>query len=216
MVVTCLLLGISGGIRFWRDWQFQALSNAGAVCPFPLNELPTSLGSWQVMENSQAQLEPEVARVAGSSDHVMREYMDQKGGEHVATLVLYGLANTVFAHTPDLCYPGHGYRRVMGPEDRQLSIPGLATPVQCRWAIYSKKVGGIEQYDVVYCTFLHDGQWLPDLASRWKSFRYHPGAFKIQLQRTVSNLAPEDSSSEALLGELVRAITSRISPDQNG
>jgi hypothetical protein len=99
----------------------------------------------------------------------------------------------------------------LGPEDRQLAIPGLATPVQCRWAVYSKKVGGIERYDVVYWTFLHDGLWLPDIANRWKSFRYPPGAFKIQLQRTVSDLAPGDRPSEELLAELVQAITSLIS-----
>jgi hypothetical protein len=214
MVLTCLLLGLSGGIRFWRDWQFRTLAEAGAVCPFPLNELPTRLGRWQWVEGAQAQLDPEVARVAGSSDHVIREYASEPGGERVEAFILYGLASVVFAHTPEFCYPGHGYRQVMGPEVRQLAIPGLATPVQCRWAVYSKKVGGVERYDVVYWTFLHNGLWLPDIANRWKSFRYHPGAFKIQLQRTVSDLAPEDRPSEALLAELVQAITSRISADQ--
>jgi hypothetical protein len=214
MVVTCLLLAISGGIRFWRDRQFRTLAEAGAIAPFPMDDLPKNLGTWRCVEGSQTQLEPEVARTAGSSDHIIREYVDEKSGEHASAVILYGLASIVFAHTPDVCYPGHGYRPVVEPEDRQLSVPGLTTPVRCRRAIYSKKLGGIERYEVVYYTFLHNGQWVTDIANRWKSFRYHPGVFKIQLQRTVSSMAPQDSASESLLSQIVQAISARISPDK--
>src|SRR5262245_48463856 len=78
MVVTCVLLGISAGMRYCRDWQFRAMTKAGAAAPFHLNDLPKSLGSWQCMEGSQAQLEPQVARVAGSSEHIIREYTEEK------------------------------------------------------------------------------------------------------------------------------------------
>src|SRR5262245_23821538 len=82
MIVTCLLLGISGGIRYWRDWQFQAMTDAGSACPFPLKDLPKSLGSWYC-KGSEAQLDPEVSRVAGSSDHIIWEYADEQSGASV-------------------------------------------------------------------------------------------------------------------------------------
>jgi len=217
MMVTCLLLGVSGGIRFWRDWQFQALAKQRGVSPFPLRDLPKNLGNWQWIEGSDSQLEPEVARTAGSSDNILREYVDEKNGERVSTMILYGLAATVFAHAPDVCYPGHGYRLVMGPVNREIAVPGMTTPAVCRSAIYAKKVGALERYEVVYHTYLHNGQWLPEIASRWKSFRYHPGAFKIQFQRTASSqLTLEDGPSEALLSELIREINQRVSPGQIG
>jgi hypothetical protein len=210
MAVTCLLLGISGGIRFWRDRQFQAMAQAGAICPFPLTDLPKTLGSWRWVEGAQGQLDPEVAATAGSSENILRDYVDEIGGGRTSIVVLYGLAATVFAHAPGGCYPAHGYRLIMGPEDRPISVPGLKDPAVYRAAIYARKVGATLQYELVYSTFFHNGQWLPDLAGRWKSFRYHPGAFKIQLQHTISSqLALEDGPSEALLGQLIREVTRR-------
>src|SRR5579883_1153675 len=217
MVITCLLLGISGGIRFWRDWQFRVRAEQGAVCPFPLDELPKSLGGWQWIESSESQLEPEVARTAGSSVNFVREYVNEKGGDRISVMVLYGLAATVFAHPPDVCYPGHGYRVILPPEDRPLAIPGLKVPAVCRRAIYSRKVGPTERYQVVYHTFYHDGQWVPELGSRWKAFRYHPGAFKIQLQREISGtLTHEDGPCESLLSQLIQEIQRRLSPNPGG
>ena len=217
MVVTCLLLGISGGIRLWREWQFHLRAERGAVCPFPLEELPKALGGWRWIESSQSQLEPEVARTAGSSANILREYVHEKSGERVSVMVLYGLAHTVFAHAPDICYPGHGYSVVMPPQDRELAIPGMQAPAVCRAAIYAKKVGPSDRFEVVYHTFRHNRQWVPELASRWKSFRYHPGAFKIQLQRTVSgNFTLEDGPSESLLSQLVQEINRRTAPNPGG
>src|SRR5262245_15137090 len=217
MVVTCLRLGLSGGIRFWRDWQFRLRAERDAVCPFPLNELPKAMGGWQWIEGSESQLEPEVARTAGSSDNILRDYVNEKTADRIAVMALYGLATTVLAHAPDICYPGQGYRVVMPPEDRPLSIPGLKAPAVCRAAIYAKKVGPSERYEVVYHTFYHNGQWVPELASHWKSFRYHPGAFKIQLQRTISGqLTLEDGPSESLLSQLIQEINRHTSPNPGG
>src|SRR6266436_7202943 len=96
MVVACLLLSISGGVRFWREWQFRNLRAASAVCPFRLEDLPKSLGSWRFV--AATQLDEEVARIAGSSAHIVWEYLDEKGGERVSALVLYGPATEVFGH----------------------------------------------------------------------------------------------------------------------
>jgi hypothetical protein len=212
MAVTCLLLGISGGIRFCRDRQFRTQAAASASCPFLLNDLPKRLGSWRAIEGLDAQLDPEVARMAGSSDHLIRTYVDEKSRERVVVLVLYGLAHAVSAHIPEICYPIAGYR-VLRPEeyptDHQLSIPGLETPVRCRSLVFSKRVGGVGRYEEVYYTFLYNGQWLPDARRRWKLFRYLPGIFKIQLQRTVTGL-DDESPSQELLGELAREISRQI------
>src|SRR6478752_2231905 len=76
MVITCVLLGISGGIRTWRERQFQTIEREGSACPFPLKELPYVMGNWKAIEGSETQLDPEIARIAGSSDHVIRSYSE--------------------------------------------------------------------------------------------------------------------------------------------
>jgi Protein of unknown function (DUF3485) len=212
MGLACLLLGISGGIRYWRERQFQTLVAESANCPFPLSAFPKTIGTWHVIDTSDAQLDPEIARIAGSSDHIIRDYMDEKSGAVVNVLILYGLAASVFAHTPDVCYPAAGYQPIGVPANHEFSTAGLTTPVQFRSAFFSKRVGGISQTQEVCYLFLHNGQWLPEVESRWKLFRYHPGMFKVQLQHSASAISKvtESSPVESLLREIVQEIDRRI------
>src|SRR3954454_15785631 len=133
MAVTCLLLGLSGGIRFWREWQFATIAAQGQSSPFPLAGLPWTMGTWQAREGSEAQLDPQIARIAGASDHIARDYDDRKTGERASALILYGPGTTVTFHTPDVCYPATGHRPVRGPIDRTIAVPGVKAPVRYRW-----------------------------------------------------------------------------------
>ena len=70
-----------------------------------------------------------MARIAGSSDHTVRTYLDEKSGEQASALILYGKAAVVFAHTPEFCYPAAGYQAVRGPVDGTITLPGVTEPV---------------------------------------------------------------------------------------
>jgi hypothetical protein len=212
MAVTCILLGISGGIRFWRDLKFKTLAQENTACPFPLKELPRSIAGWHAVEGSDKMLDPEIARIAGSSDHFIRIYQNEKTNEQVTVFVLYGLANSVYGHTPEVCYPAAGYQQTVASDNRDFSIPDSTIRAQYCSATFAKTMGGIgpyEEVDVSY-TFLHDGEWLPELKSRWKSFRYHPAIFKIQLQRPSSRVTIHESPTESLLSGLVQEIDRRV------
>jgi Protein of unknown function (DUF3485) len=208
-VVTAVLLLVSGGVRFWRDRQFESIVDQSAACPFPLNEIPKTLGTWQAIEGSDYQLDPETARTAGSSDHIIRTYQNPDG-ENVVVLVLYGLAREVFAHTAEICYPTAGYKVAHDLQDSELEVAGLSAPVPVRSIVFGKTVAGISRYEEVVSTFRHGGKWVPDVASRWKLFRYQPGMFKIQVQRRVDSFSPETSPSRDLIGELVSTIENRL------
>ena len=211
MVAACLILGISGGIRFWREYRFAALATENTSPPFLLNELSRTQGDWRAEEGPDSQLDPQVARIAGSSDHIIRTYLNEKSGDRMTALILYGLAEKVFGHSPDICYPAAGYQRVVGPIDRELSVPGLKAPVRYRWAIYMKRVGGLGSYEEAYHTFYYNGEWMPDASNQWKLFRAHPSMFKIQLSRPMSGLSDEvHGPSELLLSQLVQEISSRV------
>ncbi len=221
MAVTCLILGISGGVRSWREWKFASIAVRSEAAPFPLAQLPRVAGTWKSGEGSDVPLDPEVARIAGSSDHTVRTYFDNKSGEQASTLILYGLAAVVFGHTPEACYPAAGYQVVKGPVNGTITVPGARGPVRYRWAIYVKRIGGINRYEETYYTFRHNGDWLPDAGGRWKMFRYHPGLFKVQISHPVSSLTEtgEGGPCELLLAELVRQIEERLTaggPGQAG
>jgi hypothetical protein len=210
MVAACLILGISGGIRFWRERQFAILAEESSSPPFRMDELPRILGDWRSEPAMDDRLEAEISQIAGANDYVVRTYLNEKTGDQMSALVIYGLARKVYGHKPEVCYPAAGYQLVAGPVDRELKVPGLKDPVQYRWAIYMKRVGGIGVYQETYHTFYYDGKWNQDTANQWKLFRYRPAMFKIQLARTVSGLSDEvNGPSEALLGAIVQEITSR-------
>ena len=169
------------------------------------------MGTWKSGPDSESQLDPEVARVAGATEHIVREYLDEKSGEKASALIVYGLAVTVFVHAPDVCYPAGGYQAVRGPIDRTITVPGVKGPVKYRWAIYMKRVGGISRYEESYYTFYHNGDWLTQVVGRWKSFRYQPGMLKVQIIHPVTSLSESgEGPCESLFAELVRQIDSRM------
>src|SRR4051812_6137484 len=60
VAVSCVLLGISGGIHQWRDWKFQTLAQNETNCPFRLKELPRVLGNWRATDDPDGHLEPDI------------------------------------------------------------------------------------------------------------------------------------------------------------
>lgn len=171
------------------------------------------MGRWRGDERSEVKLDPEVAIFAGASENIVRNYIEAQTGEPASALILYGLAVTVSLHIPDVCYPAAGYQLVKGPIDYSITVPGVKDPVCYRWAIYMKREGGINRYEEAYYTFEHGGIWKPDVAERWKRFRYDPGLFKVQVWHHISTLSENGQGPcEALLAEIVRQINDRLPP----
>ena len=87
-----------------------------------------------MVEGSENTLEPEIARIAGATDHLIRTYVDEKSGQTAAVMILYGLAYIVWPHTPDACYPANGFRSLSPSQDQDLDIqvPEKPTPARFR------------------------------------------------------------------------------------
>lgn len=208
--LVCLLLGISGGTRYWRERHFQSLSKESENAPFPLSSFPRTLGEWQAAEGLESTLDPEVARIAGSADHLIRTYVNETSGERAEVLVLYGSAFLVWAHTPDACYPAAGFRQVSPPQDIDIQVPSSTTTARFRMQNFVKLKAGQSFHQEVYHSFLNAGRWDVEMYKNWKSFRYHPGMFKIQVQCQGSATANADNTSvRELLGRIVSEVESR-------
>jgi hypothetical protein len=212
MGITCVMLALSGGVRFWRGMEFSERSEETRESPFPLAELPRVLGPWVLNEGSDAQLDPEIARIAGSSDHIVRYYTNGKTGQTVSVLIVYGLAANVSFHTADVCYPSAGYAPAeSGPmTDYEMKIPGSGKVARYRGGFFTRRLGGATEYSEVVYSFRHAGAWVPNAAILWKSFRIHPGVFKVQIGRPVTELDIENGASKAMLGEFMREIENRL------
>ena len=80
MIATCLLLATSGGVRFWREAQFETIAREGEKCPFALNEneFPKILGNWHVDEGTTPKLDSRIARIAGANAYLLQNYVDRE------------------------------------------------------------------------------------------------------------------------------------------
>ena len=210
MAFTCVLLGLSGGVRLWREWRFSALAVESAACPFAMADLPRRMGDWQATD-AEAHLDPQVARIAGASDHILRNYIDPTTGDLASALILYGPAASVFNHVPEVCYPQAGYQIFRGPVDRTVEVPGVKGPVQYRWAIYTRRVGGVAQHEEVYHTFYHNGEWIADPSGAGSRSATTRGCTRSRSAHPISELAADGQGPGLpLLTECVRALDERI------
>ena len=206
-----VLVGLSGGIRFWRDWQFNNLSRENREAPFALKELPRELGDWRVVDGSESTLEPDIAQIAGASDHLIRSYINEKSGASVVVTVIYGLATRVWSHTPDVCYPSTGFDAVPPTKDIDIPIPETTNQARFRVQQFAKFKAGLRDFRRVYHSFRNAGEWGLDMGRKWKSFRYHPGMYKVQIQAQAGSFddSRDRESLERFIGQLVREIEKR-------
>jgi Protein of unknown function (DUF3485) len=215
MTLACLLLGASGGVRAWQDHRFAAVQNDVAVSPFPLKDLPQTLGDWRAQEGSDTILDPEIARIAGSSDHVIRTYTNAATGQSLTALVLFGSAKVVYAHQPAVCYPAAGYRPIA--ETLTRSIPnGSGPPAQFYSQVYARQKDRTQGRQEVFFSFRHGNRWFPDPGRFWKDFRHHASMYKVQIQRPVSESESstaqreQDNPTEQFLARLLPEIEREI------
>jgi hypothetical protein len=214
LILAGVFLGISGGHRYWRDWQFQSLSKENESSPFPLKEFPKALGEWHEVEGLETRLDAEIARIAGSSDHIIRTYTHEKTGENVVVMLLYGLSQLLSSHTPTVCYPAAGFKAVPPSRNVEIPIPGSTDKALFREEHFVKHAAGAALYQQVYHSFRNAGQWSSDIQSRWRSFRHYPGMFKIQVQRQESTGSKtEKEAVEEFLGRIAGEIDRRLASD---
>jgi uncharacterized protein DUF3485 len=210
MLLACTLLGASGGVRVWQDRYFGLALNQGDVPPFPLRELPQRLGAWEIEAGGEGKLDPEVARIAGCSDHIIRTYINRATGVSVTTLVLFGRAQAVAFHTPEVCYASAGYVPV--EEALRRTVETGRGPAAFRSGVFARGEGASNVRQEVYYSFRHNDLWTPDAASSWKRFRRSPAMFKVQVQRQVAEHEHRevDNPTEQFLALLVPELERRI------
>ena len=71
MSVGCVLLLVSGLARGFQDRKHEIESSITEICPFPLKDIPTTLGGWKVVEGGERTLDPLTMRITGASEYIM-------------------------------------------------------------------------------------------------------------------------------------------------
>jgi hypothetical protein len=129
-------------------------------------------------------------------------------------MVLYGLAYLVWPHTPAACYPAAGFKSVPPTREFDVEVPESKLTVRFREENYAKYKAGAGVYEQVFYSLRNAGEWGLNLETRWKSFRYNPGMFKVQVQCQVAeNGKAGTAATQELLRQIVAEIERRSSPN---
>jgi hypothetical protein len=108
--------------------------------------------------------------------------------------VLFGPAEPVLPHTPQVCYPSSGFASSDPPSLRTIEFPigrpGKGEVTQGRAdflsATFAKPNGRQMLREAVYHSFRLDGLWSPSIGEGRKFPRRNPGVFKIQIHRLIA------------------------------
>ena len=214
--IACLMLGASGLVRIAQEQQFAEAAETAEAAPFPMRSLPAEIGSWR-MVGEERTLPEETLQIAGCSDYISRQYIDDRIGVTLLVLVAFGPAERVFGHSPLACFPAVGYERVAGPRRRMVAAGSDTLPDEdgapFDALVYSRPNGGAADLVEVYYSFRHAGLWSPTAASTSKQFRHRPAMFKIQVERPIvpgEVAAEQESPTEEFLAALVPIIERRL------
>jgi hypothetical protein len=223
--IACLLLGSSAAYRTLQDRRHKDERNYVESCPFPLKEIPSKLGIWRLKEGGEQSLDSLTMRVTGGTDHILRTYVDDLTGVALVVLVLFGPAEPVLPHVPEVCYPATGYSYAQDTYTRKIvyttkdssgrDVPGEAF---FRSSVYEKSGGLSTHREEAYHSFRLDGKWSPDAGVGRKFVRRTPGAFKVQVQRSVALVENRDKDNpvDQFLSMLIPEIESRIAAGSAG
>jgi len=209
-ITASLLLVGSGVVRAVQSSRYAADKNYLAECPFPLDKIPRTIDDWHILKGSETVLDPLTTRITGSTDHVIRTYVDEMTGVVLSVLVLYGPAEPVMPHTPQVCYPSSGFQPVGETVDLDVKIDERET-AKFRSSVFAKSGGRSVLRQGVYHSFLYDGSWSPVISTR-KFPRKNPGIFKVQIQRRVADAEKRDVNEpiEDFLKRLIPIIDKMI------
>jgi exosortase len=204
--LTAIGLGIPlvvvSGIAHGRWTDRWEMSPALADSVARIERLPATIGNWK--GRAQA-VDPRAIEGAGLQAAVSRSYVHSATGSAISVMLVCGRPGPVSVHTPEICYPGAGYRAVQPLPARIQLKSGLASSGAEFLAEDFENRRSLPADRVRICwAWNADGAWTAPERPRI-AFATRPTLYKIYVVwRTAADLEVSiDESTREFLGELL-------------
>jgi len=121
VAVTVVLIA---GLTFWESIlsdRFVSSSVTAAEFGERFASVPKEIGDWVGEDRPE---EKETLEMAGAVRHVSRRYVNSETGARVDLWLIVGHARDICRHTPDICYPSHGFGQIGNTVKQRIEAPG--------------------------------------------------------------------------------------------
>jgi hypothetical protein len=130
-------------------------------------ELTKRLHEMEVrFENWKSEEVPTEMPLNERSTATSRRYVAPNGRTIVVSLIS-GIPGSVATHTPDVCYPGSGYKTLRGPKKEAFTLPD-GRECACYVADFEKKTATKADRVRVRWAWMHEGAWVAPDSPRWQ------------------------------------------------
>lgn len=187
-----LISGIVSGM--WSErWMQQSMPlNKGQLA-----RLPLQLQGWAAQENSMSEREKAQAQI---EDYTIRQYVNQRDGKSLIVMIVGGRPGPVSVHTPDVCFPGAGFRQISPKVLREFAAPH-GRPSYPFWsADFQKSTGShVATIRVLWTWYASQGWQAPGEARL--AFAREPVLYKLYIVQELPDAA--DSNRDTGLDSFI-------------
>lgn len=181
--------GVLHGHRTNRWGIDQVLEDATAR----LDHVPTKIGNWN---GTDQDVGSSVLGRAEANRILARNYVNEKTGAKISTLIVCGRPGPVAVHTPDICFQGAGRKMMNNPEQMTAALNEKtenSQSVQFMTADFHRPEDAIPLRQRVHWTWSADGNWIAPKSNARGEFMWQSKLYKLYIVRTVT---PDEGSED--------------------
>ncbi len=127
-----------------------------------------------------------------------RRYLSPTTKRSAVVTLISGVPGSVSTHTPDVCYPGSGYRTLHAARKETVPLPG-GKPASFYVADFEKKSATQQTRVRVRWAWTTDGTWVAPDSPRWQFARQLvsvPVLYKVYVVTTLPDDAGEERAED--------------------
>lgn len=175
--VGCAALVIGGAVV-----HGAATHRWGALAPDPARSEKAHTHAVQFADYTGADF-PSSLPVKERSRVTCRQYTSPSGRQPVTVSITSGPAGAVSTHTPDVCYPGSGFKMVKAPKKETIDLPGGGTATYLVAEFEKKTATTYERHRTRWSWNTGSGWTVPDMPRL--AFLNAPELYKVYVVTAV-------------------------------
>jgi hypothetical protein len=194
-LLAALLLVLGTGLvhGLWTDRWIQ--TNEPQASAARLDSLPMDFGEWHGKESP---INPTALAIGEIVNYKQRQYVNSRTGAEFTILVVCGKPGAISVHTPEVCFPGAGYKMVEEPRSISFSLGDGQPGAEFKTARFVRPDSLDNSEMEAFWAWTTDGHWQAPNYPRWTFGRY-PALYKLYVIRKVSSKreSPEEQLKPA-------------------